>query len=271
MNKDFIYQQSTKNLKDDGNNIIYLSDPSEVSMDDEWFDLANKDHFWMRWRFSLIRKYVDALSKDNINILEVGCGNGINMQMFESELGLTIDGCDLNEIALKKIKDVHGKKYLYNIFDYSHQMLDKYDVILLLDVIEHIENDSEFIETALKCLKINGSAIISVPAHHILFCKYDKLMGHVRRYNKKELKTLLTNLGLQIEYITYWGLFLVPVLFLRKFILIFTKKGIAEIGFRSPNPIINNAFLSLMKIENKLFTRPIIGTSLFVAVKKIRD
>ncbi|PJB55101.1 MAG: class I SAM-dependent methyltransferase [Bacteroidetes bacterium CG_4_9_14_3_um_filter_41_19] len=251
--------------------IIYLSRPSAVSMDTEWYDVTNKDHFWMRWRFGLISNYLGSLPKDKLSILEIGCGNGINMELFESKLGLTIDGCDLSELALKKIKNVAGRKYLYNIFDFNHQLLEKYDVILLLDIIEHIENDGAFIEASLKYLKSNGIAIINVPAHQGLYSKYDKVMGHVKRYSKNDLEQLLTELGLQIEYSVYWGFFLLPTLFLRKLVLKFVKRGTTKLGFHPPHPFINKAFLCLYKFENWLLPNPITGTSLFFVVKKIKS
>ena len=138
-----------------------------------------------------------------------------------------------------------------------------------LDVIEHIEDDRAFIEAAVKHLKSNGRLIINVPAHQYLYSKYDKIMGHKRRYNKKELKTLTNELGLQIESISYWGLFMIPVVIIRKFILSFMKKDITAIGFKPPNAIVNKAFLLLMKIEKKLFSHPFTGTSLFAVVKKL--
>ncbi len=251
-----------------GSDIIYLSNPEQVSMDNDWYGITNKEHFWMIWRFSLISDYLKLFHIENPSVLEIGCGNGVNMQMFKSNLDLVIDGCDLNESAVKKIKGVEGKKYVYDIFDNNAQMLNKYDLVLLLDVIEHIEDDGAFIETALKHLKKDGRIIINVPAHHTLFSKYDKKMGHKRRYNKNNIEVITKKLGLQIEYLSYWGLFMIPVVLLRKLIISFVKKDVAAIGFKPPHSIINKAFLLLMKIEKQLFSPPFTGTSLFAVIKK---
>lgn len=251
------------------NDIIYLSEPSRVSMDDEWFEITDKDHFWMIWRFFYISKYVNSKPLKEKKVLEIGCGNGINMQMFELNEQLIIDGCDLNEKALKMIPDLKGKKILYNIHENHPIMENKYDLILLLDVIEHLKDDKEFIKDSLKSLKINGHLLINVPANKFLFSRYDKKVGHERRYQKNELAALLKSLGLQIEYINHWGFFLFPVLILRKLFLVFIKKRTTKLGFKPFHPLINKAFLVLMKLETKFFPNPIIGTSLFAVAKKV--
>lgn len=203
MNRPLTHQSEVFS-KDIDNDVVYLSSPLEVSMDDDWYAYTNKDHFWMKWRFSFIKDYFESRKNRIKNILEIGCGNGVNMQLFQSELGVTIDGCDLNETALKLIENVAGKKYLFNIFDDNNQMRNKYNSVLLLDVIEHIEDDKEFVKASLSCLKKNGTVIINVPAFQSLYSKYDKNMGHIKRYNKELLETMLTDLGLQINLWTYY-------------------------------------------------------------------
>lgn len=253
------------------NEIKYLSSPTEVSMSDDWFNINDLDNFWIRWRFEYIKRHFNPGVIDGVKALEIGCGNGINMQLFETDLGLVVDGCDLNETAVKQIKNVTGQKYIYNIYDLNHDMLEYYDLILLLDVIEHIKEDRDFVKKALKHLKVNGRIIVNVPAFNMLYSKYDSVLGHIKRYRKKELKLLLTSLGLEIEHISYWGFFLFPVLIIRKFALYFKRKNIVEYGFQPPHPIINTTFKIIMKIENKLFSKPILGSSILVIARKINN
>lgn len=68
---------------------------------------------------------------------------------------------------------------------------EKYDAILYIDVIEHIENDSEELIKASQHLNKNGSLIILVPAHNYLFSPFDKAIGHFRRYNKSMLQSVV--------------------------------------------------------------------------------
>ena len=68
---------------------------------------------------------------------------------------------------------------------------NQFDAILYIDVIEHIEDDKGEIINCLKCLKDDGRLIILVPAHQLLYSKFDKAIGHFRRYNKKTLGQLI--------------------------------------------------------------------------------
>ena len=234
-------------------------------MADEWFQLNSIHHFWMKWRFHIIRQMIEPYLFDGIKILEIGCGNGAVMKQFEMELKLVIDGCDLNENALLHFEEVSGKVFLYNIYDLNHLMTGKYDMILLLDVLEHIENDHLFLETAKKHLSPGGYILIGVPAFNALFSKYDKYVGHRRRYTLGSLKKLLHSSGLTILDSRYWGLSMIPVVILRKWYMFFIpEKMIVKKGFEPPVKWINNLMHFIMGLENRVVKKAISGTSISI-------
>ncbi len=249
--------------------IIYISKPVSVSMSDEWFDLNNNKHFWMIWRHNITKSFLERIPDiENKKALEIGCGNCVNLQMIESDTKLSIDGCDLNVNALKQAPKLRGRKFLYDISNSDKRLTGNYDIILLFDVIEHIENEELFIKNAMAHLKPGGIILINVPAHQFLFSIFDNEMGHFRRYSKKEMNQLLKDLNIKVLNSQYWGFFMVPVLLVRKFILFFYKRKIASTGFKIPHPIINKVFMLIMKTELWLFRNPPSGTSLFaVAIK----
>ena len=61
----------------------------------------------------------------------------------------------------------------------------KFDCILLMDVIEHIDDPSSLLLKAKNSLNKNGKILINVPAFQHLYSKFDRDVGHVKRYNKK--------------------------------------------------------------------------------------
>jgi SAM-dependent methyltransferase len=67
---------------------------------------------------------------------------------------------------------------------------EKYDAILYIDVLEHIEDDSKELETAAKHLGPGGYLIVMAPAHDFLFSPFDHAIGHYRRYSRKSLGDL---------------------------------------------------------------------------------
>lgn len=66
-----------------------------------------------------------------------------------------------------------------------------FDCILYMDVLEHIEDDSRQIETASRLLRSGGHIVILAPAHKWLYSEFDKSIGHLRRYNKVNLRALM--------------------------------------------------------------------------------
>lgn len=78
----------------------------------------------------------------------------------------------------------------------------KFDTILYIDVIEHIEDDNKELTETVKHLNPGGHLIILVPAYQYLFNEFDKAIGHYRRYNKKMLIATIPP-QLQLKKIKY--------------------------------------------------------------------
>ncbi|NIQ14480.1 MAG: methyltransferase type 12, partial [Candidatus Dadabacteria bacterium] len=84
-----------------------------------------------------------------------------------------------------------------------------YDTILYIDVLEHIEDDYNELQSAKKLLSDTGTLIILSPAHQWLFSEFDEAIGHHRRYTKATLlKIIPDELNLiNIRYLDSIGLF----------------------------------------------------------------
>ncbi len=196
-----------------------LSEPQAVSMADEWFEFATADHFWMQWRHRLLVRALKRGGDRVQNALEIGCGHGVARDMLERDLGIPVDGCDLNRRALETAKPSKGQLFLYNILDQKSSLLGRYDAVFLLDVIEHIEDDIAFFRAALRHLRSGGLVAVNVPANMLLFSDYDKAAGHVRRYTVGGLRELLDSCGVEIQAVEPWGMLMIPLLFTRKALL----------------------------------------------------
>jgi hypothetical protein len=174
-----------------------------------------------------------------------------------------VDGCDLNMLALHQIGKTKGRVLCLDIFDKPKDLLEKYDGVLLFDVIEHINDDSIFLENSLKYVKKGGLVIINLPALNSLFSKYDIASGHKRRYNKKMTSELFSKCNVEEISISYWGLSLVPIAVIRKIMLnLVSKEKIILKGFKPPNSTINKILNWTLALENKLIKSPSLGTSI---------
>ena len=255
-------------------NIQIISEINNISMGDEWYEIAVDSHFWCEWRLMAMLKQLNQLNipiNKNLKALEVGCGTGILRKNIESNTNWNVDAADLNINALSKVQSGRGKTILYDIFDENEFLIKSYDVVILYDVLEHIKNTKPFIDSLIKHLKPNGYLLINVPALNILFSIYDKKMGHYRRYNKKSLANEFKEVNLKILDTRYWGLLMLPLLILRSGLMVFMKKDESEIieyGFKPPNDFINRIFLVIARLETIFLSKPFLGTSLLLTGQK---
>lgn len=148
-------------------------------------ELFSEAENWKHYFGSFIAPYIRG------DVLEVGAGIGSNTELLFSDSikswsCLEPDG-KLLEQAKKKGKE--NQKLLF-IQGTSNDIdnFKEYDVILYLDVLEHIEKDFNEIARIQKILKKDGYIIILSPAHNYLYSPFDKAICHFRRYNKKSLK-----------------------------------------------------------------------------------
>ena len=175
-------------------------------MDYQGLELENFDKavIWRKYIYLLINKYVSN------DVLEVGAGIGSFTNNYRKKIrNLTlseIDDSNFNFLT-KKFKDKNNIKVINS---FTGQISETFNTILHLNVLEHIEKDVEEINQALKKLKPNGHLIILVPAHNELYGKFDKAIGHIKRYKIDFFKSLkLDNAEvMELYYLDSLGYFL---------------------------------------------------------------
>jgi SAM-dependent methyltransferase len=132
----------------------------------------------------------------------------------------------------KKTKEfVSGKVYAVDVFfpengetrngifclnDIKKLPDNELDGIIMMDVLEHIEKDTAFFNTAVNKLRHGGIMLITVPAWQFLFSAHDVKSLHYRRYNRKQLMALLKHNEIKIEkcHYFYTSLFLARLAFI---------------------------------------------------------
>ena len=157
---------------------------------------------WKGYIRSLIQPYLSG------SVLEVGAGNGTNTlllckQRYPKWVCLEPDGMLAAEIAglLENGEIPPNCSVIQGTID-SISEDSRFDSILYLDVLEHIEDDARELAKAAEKLSVNGYLIVLSPAHNRLFSPFDKAIGHFRRYDKTMLKGILPP-GFQIKQLAY--------------------------------------------------------------------
>jgi hypothetical protein len=170
---------------------------------------------------------------------------------------------DLNELALRKNISRISPLYCYDIHQRNPEFGGRFDLLLLCDVLEHIEAENYFLQSVKFHLSDSGALIINVPAHQFFLSDYDRAAGHVRRYSREHLAKVAEQNGFEICALTYWGLPLVPLLLARKGISMSKTNG--KSGFDTRGKIINDLLGSLARCE--VLPQTLLGTSLMAVLK----
>lgn len=161
----------------------------------------NKAKNFRKYQFSLIREYIYG------SVAEVGPGHGVNLLQYykhASKIDLFEPSNNLYKILKKKFNK-ENINILNRYFRLSNtQKKRKYNTIIYLDVLEHIQNDAHEITRAFKSLVKNGHLIINVPAFSYLYSQFDKDIGHIKRYNKKDFQMIEKKIKGKIILIKYY-------------------------------------------------------------------
>ena len=147
---------------------------------------GGKRHPWETVRSSFFnKKIVDLANSLTVHILDIGSGDCWFSEQLISKLpqGSQITCSDLNftddDIATASMPGINKVR---NIPQQS------FDIVIMLDVLEHIEDDSAFLQQeVVPRLKPESHLVISVPAHPSLFTSHDSFLGHYRRYTRSQL------------------------------------------------------------------------------------
>ena len=241
----------TQQAQSDGSRVVFKSKPLTGIMADRYFDLATPDHFWCRRRFEVLKELAGDRLAAASRVCEIGCGNGVLQLQVESAYPLAPDGFDLHEGALRRNMSRRGGVYCYDIHDRAEEFRNRFDVILMFDVLEHIEDQDRFLDSARFHLAAHGSLIINVPALQWLFSAYDEVQGHQRRYSVSELTAVAGRNGFRVSRISYWGGPLVPILALRKATLALARTRLDNYsaGFDSRGEFLNAALYAWSRVE----------------------
>tara|TARA_B100001057_G_C22824642_1_gene940908 strand:- start:694 stop:1374 length:681 start_codon:yes stop_codon:yes gene_type:complete len=166
-------------------------------------EIFDKATFWRKYIYILVKSYLKE------NLLEVGAGIGSFTKNYKNNFS-NITLTELDKKNIKKLKKTFKESKIKIKSQYTIQLKKKFNAILYMNVLEHIKKDKKEIEIALRKLKKNGFLIILVPAHNELFTKFDKEIGHYRRYKINFFKKLkLKNSKIEkLQYLDCLGYFL---------------------------------------------------------------
>lgn len=258
-----------------GDSVEVITRRGEQPFLESWYELADESHVWFKWRMVAALNQLSRLGVPlgrSLRALEVGCGTGVLRSQFEAATRWTVDGADLDYGALRQSGPARGRTLYYDIRDEAQEFVGAYDVLILYDVLEHIEDARPFVASLLRHLKPGGLLLVNVPAVPALYGDYDRAAGHFRRYDRRGLVGEFRGFDVEVLDARYWGFGLLPLLMLRGLMLRFNRRGSSEEvvrrGFESPHPLVDRLLGVLMRAESRALKNPPLGSSLLMACRK---
>lgn len=212
------------------------------------------------WELSRARALKTILTKEipgrqGFNVLDIGCGDGYTVAAVCKDAPLArIDAIDihLSETQLAELPRQEPRVHFHNSYDSLASRV--YNTILLLDVVEHVEDDIGFLREITKKYTAPGChVLITAPAFAGLFSSHDRFLGHHRRYRLAQLEQLTQAAGLTCRSSGYLFSSLLPLRYISLQLERLFKKGAPEnkgIGSWNHGVVITRMVESILNIDN---------------------
>ena len=229
----------------------------------------SRDDFWSRHRVEILNQELDKHKVDLI--WELGGGDGrMSIPLWERGKGVIAiephyEGClkvaeagiPIFEGTLKDLAIPHNSLHAVGFFD----------------VLEHIENEKEFLKNVYEKMEVSGLVFLSVPAHSWLFAEHDVALGHYRRYSRKSLRRVFEDVGFEVVSCEFIFTFLVvPAFLIRRLPFLMGQRRDTKIVLAEAESILNlprplvHILGALCRVE-RLIKLP-FGLSLFAVLRK---
>ena len=215
-------------------------------------------HWWFTGRRTvladILRRFVPPAA--GRLLAEIGCGTGGNLKSLRSDY--RVIGCDKAHDAVAHARQrvdcpVFEGDFSEVFAPYSHEI----DAILLLDVLEHIEDDALFMGRIVDFLQPGGILFMTVPAHMALWSSHDESLGHKRRYGAEELKNLWKHLQVDTLFFSPINSILFPLIALYR-ILGFGGGGGGKSNLKESPHLINRFLYHVFAIERYWLKRRVL-------------
>lgn len=247
-------------------------------------------YWWFVGRREIVRNLLqetlkDRAERDALSLLDIGCGTGANLPMLAQAIGIKgrVTALDYSALALEFAQAQLGDSPSIHLLrsDATHLPFaeEQFDIVTMLDVLEHVEEDGTAVREIYRILKPGGSFILTVPAYQNLWSAHDEALHHFRRYEYAGLRSLLHGAGFQVWRQSFAMSLMPPIAwFWRRFVLPLKPTRRARDAKRHSEGAVlpqipdfaNSLLIRYLALEGKIIRqRPLkFGTSLVAIARK---
>ena len=244
-------------------------------------------HFWYRGRhrflaYALKRYLASENRRTKPRLIDIGCGCGgwmsdllKVMQPVEAEFAVADSSLKAIEYAGPVLPDAVRR---YQVDLLRLQWRNRWDIVFLLDVLEHLPDDAEAVKQIYDALSPGGLLLVTTPALMCFWTWNDEVAHHQRRYTRRDFAKLADKTGFVLHDARYFMFFLSPLLLVSRWLTRHKVAGSSSEGTRTisramhrvPNPMINFALKALFAAETPLghYLRFPWGTSMLAVLQK---
>lgn len=226
-------------------------------------------HWWFVGRRRIVDHLIAGLGLPaEAAILDAGCGSGGNLAMLARHGRVQAFELDDQARAIAARRSglaVRPGHLPDGLPPEAHGL----DLITLLDVLEHLDDDGAALRGLHERLTPGGHLLITVPALPALWSGHDEAHHHRRRYRKGALAALARAAGLEVELLTYYNFWLFPALAGARLADRLVKRGVDD-GLNVPPAPLNRALTAIFASERFVIGRlPMpIGASLLMCARR---
>jgi SAM-dependent methyltransferase len=232
-------------------------------------------HWWFRGRQQVLKAVLcrELSTTPSLAIGSLGCGpiDGLAWVAPLTVRGGFVVGVDERRAHSKGLN--WGGKFVVGRVEAVPLASGSLDVALVLDVLEHLDDDAAALREAARLLKPTGLLLVTVPALPSLWGGQDIVAHHRRRYTKRTLRNVFARAGLPSPGITYFNTLLFPFVAAIRW-----SRRVVGLGPRAVSDfddnhrgMINDLLTSIFALERYLIRRVSMpfGVSLLATVRAL--
>jgi SAM-dependent methyltransferase len=173
----------------------------------------DQDHWWFTARRRILSNVIRRLVRPpaGARILELGCGTGHNLDTLGAFGWVEATELDdqARELAAERLGRPVEKVALPDLGKYADE---SFDLVALLDVLEHVPDDKGSLAAIFTKLKPGGAVLLTVPANPWMWSAHDVAHHHHRRYRKSEIRALARGAGYEVQLLSPFNTLLFPLI-----------------------------------------------------------